>query len=143
MRLKQKLKSYFKTRDSSDSAVEFLRMWLQPFIDLWSEVHPDSTIDNAISAFFGEKDRRIYDAVAKADFRMPGGIMKCGNRYTIRVSNRQVRKGQNLILAVDKKDQEARVDVVIDGKYLTFKLTRAEMEYLKDRLVILTVEGRR
>lgn len=133
MRLKQKLKSYFKTRESSESAVELLRMFILPFLKVWS---PLASVDDAVMAFFATADRKFYHANAKRVFKMPGSLMVAGNRPIARVGERGVAKGQYMLLAIDRKDQSARIDINMVGKERTFLLTRAELEYIKDQVEV-------
>ncbi len=131
MSLKFKLKAYFKTRDTSEHAVEFVRMFILPFLRAWN---PDASIEEAVEAFFGIKYRRFYSGVAKRNFEMPGYFMKAGNRPVVRSvpGTRGILKGQRMLLAVDRNDQSTRIDVVMNGKDCTFKLTRPELEFIKD-----------
>ncbi len=64
--------------------------------------------------------------------------MKAGNRPVIRSTDgyRDVVKGQTMLIAIDRKDQTARIDVVMEGKDCTFKLSRAELEFIKDYVEI-------
>ncbi len=135
MSLKFKLKSYFKTKDTSETAVEFMRMFLFPFMRSWN---PDASVDQALEAFFGSKDRNFYSGTARRNFEMPGYYMKAGNRPVIRSTDgyRDVVKGQTMLIAIDRKDQTARIDVVMEGKDCTFKLSRAELEFIKDYVEI-------
>lgn len=129
MRLKQKLKTFFKTKDSSEHAVEFLRMFLIPFIKMWDQ---NASVDDAIAAFFSVNDRRFFHGTAMRDFKMPGLYAKAGDVWRKKLGARNVRKGQYMLVAADRKTQDARIDITIDGKYLTFKVTRAEFEFIKD-----------
>lgn len=133
MGLKEKLKGFFKTRDTSENAAEFLRMFIVPFIKAWS---PEATIDDAISAFFAVDDRRFYHGKALQAFRMPGEVMICGNKVARRISDRRVVLGQYMLLAVDRRDQTARIDITIAGTYRTFRVTRPELEFIKDYVEI-------
>lgn len=129
MRLKTKLKTFFKTRDTSDHAVEFLRMWLLPFINLWDQ---KASIDDAIAAFFAADDRTFFEGVAKKNFEMPGFFMKLGDRAVKKYAHRSVVKGQKMLIAADRRDQTARVDIIMNGKEVTFLLKRPDFEMLKD-----------
>ncbi len=131
MSLKFKLKAYFKTKDTSEHAVEFMRMFILPFMKVWN---PDASIDAAVEAFFGMNDRKFFYGVARRDFDMPGYYMKAGNRPVVRSMGglRAIVKGQQMLLAVDRRDNTARIDVVMNGKDCTFKLSRAELEFIKD-----------
>lgn len=131
MSLKFKLKSYFKTRDTSEYAVEFMRMFILPFAKQWN---PDASLDSAINAFFGTKYRKSYEGTACRDFRMPGEYMKAGARPAVRSPDgaRQVIRGQRMIIIADSKSGQIRIDVKVKEKYYTFRLTRAELEFIKD-----------
>lgn len=129
MKLKQKLKAFFKTKDSSEDAVEFLRMFLIPFIKHWDS---NASVDDAIGAFFDVNNRKFYDGRALRPFQMPGLLMLKGNRPVKRTKHRSVLLGQRMLIAADRRTQTTRVDITIDQKYLTFRLTRAETEFLKD-----------
>lgn len=133
-RLKHKLKAFFKTRDTSEHGVELLRMFILPFKELWnSQARPDEVIE----AFFATEHRKFYHGIAKRDFKMPGQVFMAGNRPVQRFGARDVLEGQKMLLAVDKKDQNARVDITLEGKYRTFLLTRAELEHLKSCIKVM------
>lgn len=136
MRLKQKLKSYFKTKQSSDTAVELLRMFILPFMAVWN---PRASVDDAVMEFFGVEDRKFYHANAKKAFKMPGKVLMAGNRPVPRFGARDVVLGQYMLLAVDRADQTTRVDINMVGKDRTFLLTRAELEYIKDHIEVREV----
>ncbi len=133
MRLKQKLKTFFKTREGSDTAVELLRMYILPFLKGWD---PNASIDDAIGAFFGIEDKKFFNGIAKRNFKMPGEYMVPAARPTRKFKDRTVLKGQKMLIVIDRKDQTARVDIIINHKYLTFKLSRPEVEFLKDYVEI-------
>lgn len=131
--LKQKIKTFFKNKDTSDASVEFLRMWLMPFMKRWD---PHAGVDDAIGAFFAVEHRKVYHGNAKRGFKLPGQYMKAGRVPTKRFGPRDVTKGQYMIIVVDKKDQTAKIDINLAGKERTFLLSRAELEFLKDQVEV-------
>ncbi len=131
MNPKFKLKSYFKTRDTSEHGVELIRMFILPFRRLWD---PDGELDASVEAFFGIEHRKIYSGTARRDFKMPGLWMKTAARAVVKSPDgiRAIVKGQKMLLIVDQKDQITRVGIEVKGKEFTFKLSRAELEFIKD-----------
>lgn len=129
MRLKQKLKTFFKAETSSESAVELLRMFIIPFMKKWN---PRASVDDALAAFFSLDDRKIVEAVAKRAFKMPGQYLLAGASGTYKHPYKEIKKGETMLIVVDRKDGTAKIDVIIDGKTRTFKLKRFEFESLKD-----------
>lgn len=131
---KQRLKSFFKNRTMSEHGVEFLRMWGLPFLKLYD---PISSVDDALAAFFNIDKRNIADLVAKRNFKMPGEVaLASGGKWSRRkgVTGRDVTKGSKMVAVFDSKDQTAKVDVQIEGKWKTFRLERYEVEFLKDQV---------
>lgn len=129
MRLKQKLKTFFKTKDSSEHGVELLRMWILPFMKFWD---PKASVDDALAAFFATNERKFYHGKAVKDFRMPGLCALAGDRWSKQLKERQVKKGQYMLIAADRPTQTTRVDIMLEGKMQTMKLSRAQTEFLKD-----------
>lgn len=138
MSIKRKLKSFFrvnKSNEASDTAAELLEKFILPFAKHWN---PLASVDDAIAAFFAMDERKFFWGKALKDFKLPGSHLKAGNRE-IRMTDpalRLIKKNQMLLLAVDRKDQSARVGIERDGKELTFKLTRAQVEFLKDHIEV-------
>jgi hypothetical protein len=135
MTLKTKIKQFFKTKDSSEHGAELWEKFILPFIKLWD---PTKSIDEAVEAFFAVEHRKFYNGVARKNFMIHGKLMRIGGAPTKRYQKklRAIRKGAKMLIAADKKDQTARVDVEVEGKETTFVLSRAEMEFLKDYVEI-------
>lgn len=133
MRLKQKLKSFFKTKDASETAVELLRMFILPFMREWN---PQASVDDAVAAFFAVNDRKFYSGKATKPFKLPGRVFKSGARAIMRHGPNDILLGQQLLIAVDRIEQEIRIDVRIDGKDKTFLLTKQEFEYIKNSIEV-------
>jgi hypothetical protein len=131
MNLKRKLNSFFKTKRSSDAGVELLKMFILPFMKAWN---PRAGVDDALAAFFVLDDRKIYHGNAAKAFKMPGEYKITESLWGRRAPHRVVAKGQYMLIAADRKSQTARVDVELMGKERSFKLSRAELEYLKDKV---------
>jgi hypothetical protein len=130
---KQRLKSFFKTKTMSAHGVEFLRMFGIPFLRMWD---PMASVDDALAAFFNVDKRTVIVARAKRAFRMPGAVaLTAGGKWSNKARiNREVTKGQTMVIVMDLKDQTAKVDVDIEGKERTFRLLRPEVEFLKDQI---------
>ncbi len=111
-------------------------MFILPFMKAWD---PNASVDDAAMAFFAVNERKFYHGIAKRAFRMPGRLLLAGNRPTSRSSARAVVQGQYMLLAIDRVDQNARVDIRLGDKDLTFLLTRPELEYIKDQLEVKEV----
>ncbi len=108
-------------------------MFILPFMKAWD---PKASVDDAVAAFFAIEDRKFYHGNAKKSFKMPGQILIAGNRPVPRFGAREVTQGQYMLLAVDRRDQSARVDIRLTDKDRTFLLTRAELEYIKGNLEV-------
>ncbi len=130
-KLRHKLKSYFKTRDTSESAVELMRMFIFPFHRAWN---PEASVDDAINAFFGSEQRKFFHGKAKRDFKIPGALYVTGTRTTIRVKEREIKEGQLLLLSIDKREQSARIEIIEQRRI--FLLSRAELEYVKNYIEV-------
>lgn len=136
MSLKLRLKNFFKARESSEEAVELLRMFILPF----SRKLKKTGVDDTIAAFFGIDDRKIVWAKARRNFRMPGKYLIAGNRPLEGYGPsgvRNIRKRQTLLLAVDRDIGRARVELEVEGKSHSFQLERFEFETLKDWVEVL------
>lgn len=136
MNLKRKLKNFFvgqknSKQEASESAVELLRMFILPFMKAWN---PRANVDDTLAAFFSLDDRKIYHGNAKKPFKMPGEYSITAARFGRKAPIRDVSKGQYMLIVADRKDMTAKIDIELLGKNRTFKLTRAELEYLKDRV---------
>lgn len=129
MNLKQRFKSFFKTKNATDATVELTRMFILPFVAKWNSRAP---LEHAIGAFFSERHRKFYHANAKKSFKMPGHVFIAGNRTIQRFGNRDVAKGQYMLIVLDNKDKTAKVQIKILDKEREFLLTLPELEYLKD-----------
>jgi len=106
-------------------------MFILPFMKAWN---PRASVDDALAAFFALDDRKIYHGNAKKPFKMPGEYKIKETLWGRRAPHRDVAKGQYMLIAADRKSQTARVDIELMGKERSFKLSRAELEYLKDKV---------
>ncbi len=130
---KQKIKSYFKVKESSQIAADLMRMFILPFMKVWN---PLASVDEAVMAFFAVNDRRIFYGTATRGFRMPGEVAMAGAKYSKRALHRDVVKGQKMILVMDRVDGMTKIDIKLAEKEYTFRLTRGEMNFLTECLEI-------
>ena len=132
MSLKQKLKSFFKAGESSDYAVELLRMFILPFARKYKG--RGNTVDDVLSAFFALEARRFVMVRAKEKFRLPGKYYLAGNRPVYGLGPRNIIKGQKILMAMDRKDSTARLETMIDNHYHCFLLESFELKTIEDKL---------
>lgn len=146
MKLTQAVKNYFKTlRYPTEHTVEFMQKFVMPYWRKWREFNPSGTVDEALADFFHLNDRKVYHANALKDFNMPGQWMKTAGVGTYHAKGpRAVKRGQYMLLVVDRVDGTAKVEIELAGKYRIFTLQRFEFETLKDWIdVSETVTGLR
>jgi hypothetical protein len=116
----------------SQHGVEFLKLFLMPFLRSYD---PGMNLDDAVAAWFNLDKRTMVEAEAKRAFRMPGYVaLAAGGKWSARAPHREIVKGQKMLMVIDSKDQTTKVDVVIEKKDYTFRLTRAETVFLKDQV---------
>ena len=128
MTLKQKLKSFFKARESSDEAVELLKKFIIPFSRNFKRVG----VDDVLAAFFAVDDRNFVYVKATRDFKMPGKYYVAGNRPIYGLGPRQIKKNQTLLMAIDRQDGTARIEAVVDSQPRMFLLEKFEFITIKD-----------
>lgn len=135
MSAKLKLKSFFKAGEGSESAVELLTHWILPF----SRGMKKTSVDDMVAAFFALDDRQIFYVKAKRNFRLPGKFLVAGNRpvYGLGIEHSKIKKGQVLLVAIDRKEGNARVEVGGPDAEKTFLLERFEFETIKDWLNVV------
>lgn len=134
-----RLAGFFKNKTATAAGVEFLRMFILPFLRAYQLPQNRKTLnlDEAIAAWFNIDKRTVIHANAKRAFKMPGEIALAGNKYSRRwdgvgAGARDVAKGQYMLIVIDSKAQTAKVDIELVGKERTFRLQRPEVEFLKD-----------
>lgn len=138
--VKTKFKKFFSTKQASDEGIELLKKFILPFTQELPQ--RGIGIDDVLTAFFGLNDRVFIYARAKRDFKIPGGLYIAGNRAVhTHGQNTVVKKDQVVLLALDRKDNICRLEVVIEGKELNFKLERHEFETIKDWLKVIGDES--
>lgn len=130
--LKHKFKKFWGASDATDNTVEFTRMFIAPFMQLWN---PGASPDDAATAFFNAETRKVFHANAKRSFKMPGQYMVTGARGTyspVGIGPRILAKGQYMLIVVDSVLGTAKVDVEMMGKERTFMLSRAEFQTMAE-----------
>jgi hypothetical protein len=132
---KTKLKTFFKSGEGSESAVELLVNWILPF----SRGMKKASVDDVIGAFFAVDDRLFAYVKAKRNFVLPGKYYVAGNRPVIGagLAFRKITKGQVLLMAIDRVDGTARVEVGNPDEGRMFLLERFEVETIKDWLNVI------
>jgi hypothetical protein len=132
---KTKLKSFFKAGEGSESAVELLTHFILPF----SRGMKKSGVDDVIAAFFGVDERGFFYCKAKRTFEMPGGYFIAGDRPVqgLKVPQRHIKRGQVMLVAVDRETSTARIDVGHVDNSATFSLQKFEFETIKDWLDVI------
>lgn len=130
---RRKFKAFFKSKEATESTVEFLKYFIIPFAKNWN---PLASVDDAISVFFSIENRKFFLGTANTDFKMPGRLMIPANYPKPGYIPHWVKAGAKLIIAVDRIDNRAKIDVASGEEELTFILTRPEFEFLKDKVEI-------
>lgn len=129
MSLRQKVKRFFKANEASDSAVELLRQFILPFGKSWD---PKAGVDDMVAAFFAVNDRKFFHGTAKRNFNLPGQYIHSNIHLMQKKGPRAVTQGQYMLIVVDAKDQQTKVQIELAGQEREYRLTRAETEFLKD-----------
>ena len=127
--LKRKLSKYFQTKQTSETAVKLMEMFILPFLKYWN---PLASVDDAVMAFFAAEDRMICYGTAKRGFRMPGEVALAGAKYSKMAKERDVKRGQKMLVVFDRIDQTAKVDINLNGKDYTFRLLKAEVDLFNE-----------
>lgn len=134
--LKNKIKSFFKTKDSTEASIDILEKFIIPFASMFQsrkEVHEDEVIGE----FFNIKNRHIHEVVTNRDFMMPGALVIAGRRVRRGIGDRRVLEGQKMLLIVDKIDNNAKVLYKQGSKEVEYLLERYEIETIKDWLNVV------
>jgi hypothetical protein len=130
--VKQKLKSFFKASEASDSAVELLRMYILPFSK--KVKGRGVSVDDVLSFFFALEDRSFVTVEAREKFKMPGRMSITGARAEYGIGPRAIVKGQRMLMAMDKKENRTRIETKINGKFYQFVLENFELKTIQDYL---------
>lgn len=104
-------------------------MFILPFGASWD---PRASVDDMVAEFFAVNSRRFYHGTAIKNFNMPGVYLHTNVKTTGLKGPRAVTKGQYMLIVVDQKDQQTKVQIELTGKEREYRLTRAETEFLKD-----------
>lgn len=131
---KQKLKTFFKARESSESAVELLQKFIIPFSRGMRRV----SVDDVLAAFFAIDDRQFVYAKALRDFKMPGKFYIAGNRPVLGAGPRTIKEGQTLLLVPDRREGTMRIEAVIEKRECNFLLERFEIETIKEWIDVIS-----
>lgn len=130
---KTKLKQFFKAEEGSEFAVELLEHWILPF----SRGMKKYSVDDVIATFFAMEDRKFFYVRAHRNFNLPGKFYVAGNRPVYGLGDRKIIKGQVMLVAVDRKEGTARVEVGGPDAERNFLLERFEFDTIKDWLDVL------
>jgi hypothetical protein len=133
---KQKLKTFFKTKDASDAAVDILRHFILPFSRQFKG--RNVVIDDVLSAFFALEDRRFVMLEAKHSFRLPGKYYVAGNKAIAGAGPRAIKKGQRFLAVLDRKDKTVKMETGEQtGEYHAFLLQEFEFRTIEDHLNVI------
>lgn len=133
MSFKANFNRFFKTKGTTDEAIEFTRHFLVPF----AKAVKHGVVDDVIAAFFAVEDRKFFWAKASREFKMPGKYYIAGNRPVYGAGPRKIKKGQTLLIAVDRKEGTARVEATIGERDCNFLLEKFEFETIKDWINVI------
>lgn len=131
--VKQKFNSFFKTKEASDAGIELLQRFIIPF----ARGMKRNTVDDVLEAFFATETRGFFYAKANRDFKLPGKYYVAGNRPVYGLAPREIKKGKVMLIAVDRKDSQARIEIVNKEKSNNFLLEKFEFETIKDWLDVI------
>jgi hypothetical protein len=133
--LRKKFRQFFSTSKSSDYAVELLEKFILPFSHEYSK--RGASVDDMISDFFAVDDRLFFYLKATREFTLPGSIFIAGRKTTKAYTKIQVRKGQRMLAALDRKDSTVRIEIVHYGESKNILLEKFEFEAIKDYLEVI------
>jgi hypothetical protein len=127
---KQKLKTFFKTKDTTDASVEILKQFILPFSKQFKG--RNTTIDDVLESFFNTHTRRFAMLVAKRDFKLPGRYFVAGSKSIEGTGPRAVKKGQKLLVVIDKKERQAKIETTFNGNYHCYLLKEFEFKTIAE-----------
>lgn len=133
--LKSKFKKFFHTSKTSDSAIELLEKFILPFV----QANPARglSVDEVVGDFFAIDDRIFFYLKATRDFYLPGRLFIAGARAIKAQMKVRVRKGQKLLAALDRADNNVRIELVHMGEEKNFLLEKFEFEAIEDCLEVV------
>lgn len=134
--LKNKIKSFFKTKDSTEASIDILEKFIIPFASMFRSnagIHEDEVIGE----FFNVRNRHIHEVVAKRDFMMPGAMVIAGRRTRRGVGDRRVLEGQKMLVIIDKAENNAKVFYRSGPREVEYLLERYEIETIRDWLNVV------
>ena len=121
LRLKQRLKSFFKADQTSDAAVELLQYFIIPF----SRGMKHAGVDDVVYAR------------ANRDFKLPGKYFGAGNRPIYGLGPRAVKGDQTMMLVLDRVDETVKVELKLNGSEHNYLLEKFEFETIKDWIDVI------
>ena len=127
--------SIFTRGLKSDSSLVIRDKFLAPFARM---LEGEPCAVDAINYFFNVFTRNIYWGRVLEEFKIPGDLYITGSRLETGSGPRQARLGEVLIVRIDTKLPYVDVERIIDNKEYTFRLTKGEYEWLKEKIKILT-----
>lgn len=132
--MKTRAKRLFKTK-KSPLTVFVHKHFISPV-----EAMLGVTTEDALSMWLGIKYRDMYFCKAEIAFKMMGKEMlhPSEKKWHYGTINRAVKRGQSLIVRVDKRTpNRVDVDLNLGEEVRTFTLNNAEYELLREKLEVL------
>ncbi len=94
--------------------------------------------EDALGAWLGLKYRDIYFCKCDEPFTMPGLEQISGPKFQPGTVNREVKRGQSVLVRIDKRTPElVDVDLNIGEDVRTFRLTTAEYQLIAEKVEVL------
>jgi hypothetical protein len=127
---KQKLKTFFRNRDTSDSAVDILKNFILPFSRQFQG--RNTTIDDVLESFFNTSTRRFHYLRANRDFKIPGRYMIAGGKSIEGAGPRAAKKGQTFLVVLDRKENLVKIETKLAGKYHCYLMRAWEFKTMSE-----------
>jgi len=133
--------SLYRSSNKPRIAKEIHDRFVAPFLFYMRQqawIHSD--LGKYLDMFFHAEDRRIYDAIAHVNFRMPGKYVTHGCHAIEGYGPRYIKAGTHLVLRRDRTIARVDIEVVQDTKRPTqvtshvFYLTQAEYKNILDKI---------
>ena len=130
--LRARLKAFFKVKDSTENSILILEKFILPFAEKFNGdgQHEDTVLE----AFFNTSNRHIFEVEAIRPFNMIGGMLTAGNRQIRGLLPRQIKKGQKMLVTLDRIDETARITFKDKEEEYEYLLLKYEFETIKDWL---------
>lgn len=118
----------FKNKPTQ-AAIDFLKLFIKPILKAQVDRNEEPTVGAALSLFFGEGQRDVFSVSVKEPFILPGHYLAAGNKVLPGVGEKQLVKGERLLISLDTG---YRFVIVEKEDGTTFRLTKTNYNSIRD-----------